>query len=148
MAQKFQKLRRTGERQERHEVRVLFPAEPLLHLMIMIEMDSIDESRCLLSLWRQDDPLEWPPARGGLYELSVDELKRRIDDVIVTSESKWSDQAISVVLEFVVARSLLRMSIMGLRKERGSGSPRPRVYDCALALRSLERMRSAHWHRF
>ncbi|MFD4638965.1 hypothetical protein ACFWN2_16735 [Lentzea sp. NPDC058436] len=147
VAQKIHTLRRTGEQEERVASRIPLPAEPQLHLMIVIELDAIDPTRCVLSFWRQDDPLEWPPPRGGVWELAVDELEQRIDDVIVKAESTWSDQAISVALEFVMPRPLLQMPIMAWQKERGSGFPRPLVYDYPLALRSLERMRSAHWHR-
>ncbi|MFD4675678.1 hypothetical protein ACFWNN_38530 [Lentzea sp. NPDC058450] len=145
--QKVYNLRRTGERQERRETRVALPVQPRLHLMIVVELDAIDESRCVLSFWRQEDPLEWPPPRGGPYELAVDELERRIDDVIIAAESEWADQAISVALEFVVPRPLLGAPIMAYRKEIESGFPRPLVYDYPLSIRSLERMRSAHWHR-
>ena len=147
ISQKVYNLRRVEQRQERRETRLPLPAQLRLHLMIVVELDAIDESRCLLSFWRQEDPLEWPPPRGGPYELAVDDLERRIDEVIVEAESEWSDQAISVALEFVMPRPLLQMPIMAWRKEYGSGYPRPLVYDYPLALRSLERMRSAHWHR-
>ncbi|WP_156212960.1 hypothetical protein [Lentzea aerocolonigenes] len=147
VAQKIHNLRRTGEQRERQAVRIPLPAEPRLYLMIMIELDAIDDSQCVLSWWRQDDPLEWPPLRGGVCELAVDELEQRIDDVIVEAEGAWSDQAISVALEFVVPRPLLQIPIMSWRKEHRSGYPKPLVYDYPLALRSLERMRSAHWHR-
>lgn len=147
ISQKVLNLRRTDEQQERQETRTPLPAELRLHLMIVVELDAIDEGRCVLSFFRQEDPLEWSPRRGGPYELAVDELERRIDDVIVGAESEWADQAISVALEFVMPRPLLQMPIMAWRKEHGSGYPRPLVYDYPLALRSLERMRSAHWHR-
>ncbi|WP_394621421.1 hypothetical protein JNUCC0626_20670 [Lentzea sp. JNUCC 0626] len=145
--QKVYNLRRAGEQQERRETRVALPEQLRLHLMIVVELDAIDETRCVLSFWRQEDPFEWPPSRGGPYELAVAELERRIDDVIINAESEWSDQAISVALEFVMPRPLLQTPIMAWRKEYGSGFPRPLVYDYPLALRSLERMRSAHWHR-
>ncbi|MFJ8959091.1 hypothetical protein ACIRG5_06840 [Lentzea sp. NPDC102401] len=147
VAQKIHTLRRATEQQERQEGRFPVPAEPRLHLMIVIELDAIDDSRCVLSWWRQDDPLEWPPLRGGVCELAADELEQRIDDVIIEAEGVWSDQAVSVALEFVMPRSLLQLPIMGWRKEHRSGDPRPLVYDYPLVLRSLERMRSAHWHR-
>ncbi|RDI19204.1 VMAP-C domain-containing protein [Lentzea flaviverrucosa] len=147
VAQKIHNLRRTGEQVERQAERIPLPVEPRLHLMIVVELDAIDEGRCVLSFWRQEDPLEWPPPRGGVWELAVDELEQRIDDVIVDAESEWSDQAISVALEFVMPRPLLQMSIMAWKKEYRSGYPRPLVYDYPLTLRSLERMRSAHWHR-
>ncbi|SFQ99533.1 hypothetical protein SAMN04488564_101877 [Lentzea waywayandensis] len=146
-AQKGHALRRTSAQRERQAARLPLPDDPRLHLMIAIDVDAIDESRCVLSFWRQDDPLEWPPVRGGVFELAVDELEQRIDDVIVEAEDAWSDQAISVALEFVVARPLLGLPIFTWCKERRSGDPRPLVYDYALVLRSLERMRSTFWHR-
>ncbi|WP_434446526.1 hypothetical protein [Lentzea sp. E54] len=147
VTQKVHTLRRTTAQLERQVARSALPAEPRLHLMIVIELDAIDESRCVLSFWRQDDPLEWPPVRGDVCELAVDELEQRIDDLIIEAEGVWSGQAVSVVLEFVVPRPLLQLPIFAWRKEYRSGDPRPLIYDYALTLRSLERMRSAHWHR-
>ncbi|MFJ5984507.1 hypothetical protein [Lentzea sp. NPDC092896] len=71
-------------------------------------------------------------------------MNRRRD---LEADGTWSDQAFSVALEFVMARPLLQIPIMGWRKEHRSGDPRPLLYDWPRMLRSLERMRSAHWHR-
>jgi class 3 adenylate cyclase len=123
------------------------PAEPCLHLVIALEPDAIDSSRCVMSFWRQDDPLEWKPSRGGVREVFVDELEYRVDDVIVEAERVWSGQAFSAAVEFLVPRNMLHLPIHRWSKEHETADPRPLVYDYHLSFRSLERMRAEHWHR-
>ncbi|WP_143116077.1 hypothetical protein [Lentzea xinjiangensis] len=146
-ARKVRGLRRANARQERQAARSPLPAEPRLRLMIVVELDGIDDNRCRLSFWRQDDPLDWPPLRGEVGEVRVDELEQRIDDLIIDAEGRWSGQSVSVALDFVLPRPLLRLPISSWKKERRSGDPRPIVYDYVLSLRSLERMRATYWHR-
>jgi class 3 adenylate cyclase len=123
------------------------PDEPHLYLMIVLEPDAIDPDLCMLSFWRQDDPLVWPPTRGGIREVAVDELEYRVDEVILDAERVWADQALSVVVEFVLARTMLGLPIHRWRKEHESGAPRPLALDYQLCVRSLERMRNTYWHR-
>lgn len=133
---------------DRRSSRVPIPAEPQLRLLIALEPDSIDPARrCVLSFWRQDDPREWPPTRGGVLEVSVDELEYRVDDVILDAERVWSGQGVSAAVEFLLPRSLLHLPIRRWRKEHDSGEPRPLAFDYELTFRSLERMRATHWHR-
>jgi hypothetical protein len=123
------------------------PEAPRLHLMIMLEPDAIDAGRCVLSYWRQDDPQVWPPARGQVGEIDMNELEYRVDEIIVGAERMWADQVASVVVEFVLARSMLNLPVLRWRKEHDSGSPRLLTLDYRVVLRSLERMRNSHWHR-
>ncbi|WP_188136151.1 VMAP-C domain-containing protein [Lentzea indica] len=145
--QSVRKLRRTRVLDEQREVRPPIQSEPHLHLMFAIELDSIDSDRCILSFWRQDDPLEWPPPRGGVREVGIDDLEYQVDEVIIEAEGVWSDLAASVTLEFLMARPLLQLPIYSWCKEHRSGDPRPLVYDYTVALRSLERMHAKYWHR-
>ncbi|MFD5824325.1 hypothetical protein [Lentzea sp. NPDC060358] len=145
--QSARKLRRTPALEEQRETRLPIPAEPHLHLMFGVELDSIDSGRCILSFWRQDDPDDRSPQRGGVHEVSIDELEYQVDEVIVQAESAWSDQAAAVTLEFLLARQLLQLPIYTWSKEHSSGDPRPLVLDYTLIMRSLERMHSKHWHR-
>ncbi|MFD2416661.1 VMAP-C domain-containing protein [Amycolatopsis pigmentata] len=123
------------------------PEIPRLYLMIAVEPDAVDAARCVLSFWRQDDPLSWPPVRGGIREVALDELEYRVDETILAAEQAWADQAISVVVEFVLARGMLGLPVHRWCKEHRSGEPRPLAFDYQIGLRSLERMRTKYWHR-
>lgn len=147
VARSGRKLRRTHVLEEQRETRPPIPADPQLHLVFAVELDSIDSGRCVFSFWRQDDPLEWTPHRGGVRELSISDLEYEIDEVIVEAEGVWSDQAVSVTLEFLLARQLLQLPVHRWCKEHCSGDPRPLVLDYTVILRSLERMYAKHWHR-
>ena len=121
--------------------------QPHLHLMIVVEPDAIDPDRCTLSFWRQDDPLVWPPTRGSVREVAVDDLEYRVDEIILDAERAWAGQVVSVAIEFVLARRMLTLPVHRWRKEHQSGDPRPLAFDYQLGLRSLERMRTTYWHR-
>jgi hypothetical protein len=118
-----------------------------LHLLIVVEPDGIDPNRYLLSHWRQDDPSEWPPARGETRMVTFDELERCVDDVVVSAERAWSGHVGPVALEFVLPRALLNLPVHRWHKEHDSGDPRPLCLDYPIVVRSLERMRSSQWHR-
>lgn len=123
------------------------PVDSRLHLMIVVVPDGIDPNLYQLSYWRQDDPAEWPPARGEIRTVTLDELERRVDDLVVSAERAWSGHAVAVALEFVLPRELLNLPVHRWRKEHDSGDPRPLCLDYPIVVRSLERMRSLHWHR-
>ncbi len=123
------------------------PVDSRLHLMIVVEPDGIDPNRYLLSHWRQDDPAEWPPARGETRMVTFDELERCVDDLVVSAERAWSGHGGAVALEFVLPRALLNLPVHRWHKEHDSGDPRPLCLDYPIVVRSLERMRSSHWHR-
>ncbi len=123
------------------------PVNSRLHLMILVEPDGIDPSRYLLSYWRQDDPAEWPPARGETRTVRLDELERRIDDLVVSAERAWSRHTAAAALEFVLPRELLNLPVHRWHKEHDSGDPRLLCLDYPIVVRSLERMQSSHWHR-
>jgi hypothetical protein len=145
--QQTRRLRLTTALQERDAGSVPIPEIPRLYLVIVVEPDAIDPARCVLSSWRQDDPRRWPPVRGGVREVALDELEYRVDETILAAEQAWADQAMSVVVEFVLARSMLGLPVQRWCKEHRSGDPRPLALDYQLSLRSLERMRTKYWHR-
>lgn len=122
--------------------------EPQLYLMIVVESDAIDPTRCRVSYWRQDDPQVWPPARSDVIEVAVDELEYRVDDIILAAEEVWgAGHGAAVVLEIVLPRSLITIPVQRWRKEHSSGAPQPLVFDYQVRLRSLERMLAPHWRR-
>jgi vWA-MoxR associated protein C-terminal domain/vWA-MoxR associated protein middle region 0 len=146
--QQARRLRLVPALAERRADNVPVPEEPLLHLVIALEPDSIEPTRrCALSYWRQDDPDAWPPPRGGVLEVPVDDLEHEVDKVIVDAERVWSSKAISVAVEFLLPRVLLDLPIRRWRKDHDSGQPRLLTYDYQLTVRSLERMRAAQWRR-
>lgn len=120
-----------------------------LHLVIVVRHDGIDPSRYLLSYWRQDDPAEWPPACGETRLVMLDELERRVDEVVVGAERAWAAGQVgcSVALEFVLPRALLNLPLHRWCKEYDSGIPSLLYLDYPVVIRSLERMESLHWHR-
>jgi len=118
-----------------------------LHLLIVVQHDGIDPDRYLLSYWRQDDPQEWPPPLGGTVTVMASELERRVDELVVDAERAWAGYPITVSLEIVLPRALLTLPVHRWRKEHDTGNPKPLVLDYPIVIRSLERMRSPHWHR-
>ncbi|HJP73591.1 MAG TPA: hypothetical protein VJ914_04950, partial [Pseudonocardiaceae bacterium] len=123
------------------------PDSSLLYLTIMLEPVSADPTRCTLAFWRQDDPEVWPPALSDVREIGIDELELHVDDVIVDAERVWAGQRISAAVEFLLPRELINLPVHRWAKEHASGQPQPLRYDYLLGIRSLERMRSRHWHR-
>lgn len=121
--------------------------EPRLHLLISLEHDGIAPHRYVLSAWRQDDPEVWPPARSEVRPIEQDGIERAFDEVVVAAERVWADQFASVILEFLLPRELFHLPVHLWSKEHESGQPQPLCLDYVIRLRSLERMRSIHWHR-
>lgn len=127
-------------------------AEPVavdtrLHLMIVVQHDGIDPDLFVLSHWRQDDPEEWPPARGCSRTVRMGEIERQVDELVIEAERAWRGHAGSVALEVVLPRALLNLPVHLWHKEHDSGMPRPLCLDYPVVVRSLERMMSDHWHR-
>ena len=118
-----------------------------LHLLIVIQHDGIDPNRWLMSHWRQDDPDVWPPANCGTTSVPGNELERATDALVVSAEQAWSQQSGTAAIEFVLPRALFGLPVHTWCKERDSGLPKPLFLDYPVVLRSLERMRSPHWHR-
>lgn len=123
------------------------PGRNKLHLLIAVQPDGIDANRFILSYWRQDDPDEWPPARGQAVEVTLDELEHRVDELVLDSERAWQNADATVILEFLLPRSLLHLPVHRWHKEISSGLPRPLYLDYQVVVRSLERMMAPQWHR-
>ncbi len=121
--------------------------EGRLHLMVMVEHDGIDPDLYQVSHWCQRLPGEWPPPHGGTAEVRAADLERYVDGLVVDAERAWADHRGSVALEFVLPRALLNLPVQLWHREHESGMPRPLSIDYLISVRSLERMRSKHWHR-
>jgi hypothetical protein len=118
-----------------------------LYLMIVVRPDGIEPGRFLVSYWRQDDPMEWPPARGDIGTVPVAEIERRVDEIILSAEREWIGYPGAVAVEVVLPRTLLRLPVHSWKKEYASGSPRPLCLQYPVFVRSLERMTTDYWHR-
>lgn len=123
------------------------PGDSRLHLVIVVDPDGINSNIYQLSYWRQDDPAQWSPVRGETRLVTVEELERRVDDLVVGAERAWSGHAVAVALEFVLPRELLNLPVHLWHKEHDSGDPRLLSLDYPIVVRSLERMRLRQWHR-
>jgi len=127
---------------------VQVPQGATLHLLIVVQPDGINEDRCLVSHWRQDDPEEWPPAPAGdTAAITINELAEHVDELVVAAERAWSGHGGAAALEIVLPRALLNLPVHRWYKERRTGNPRPLCLDYPIVVRSLERMRSPYWHR-
>lgn len=118
-----------------------------LHLMIVIQHDGVEPDRFVVSARRQDDPEEWPPPRGDVCTVWGDEIEYQIDRLVLEAERAWRDHQGGVALEIVLPRELLSLPVHTWHKEHGSGSPQPLCLEYPVVVRSLERMRTGHWHR-
>ncbi|MEV6827162.1 hypothetical protein [Amycolatopsis sp. NPDC051102] len=121
--------------------------EGRLHLMVLVDHDGIDPDLYQVSHWCQRLPGEWPPPHGGTSEVRSADLERYVDSLVVAAERIWADHRGSVALEFVLPRALLNLPVHLWHREHESGMPRPLSIDYLISVRSLERMRSKHWHR-
>lgn len=128
-------------------ISVQVPDRPVLHLTIMLEPLPDDPGRCTLAFWRQGDPAVWPPALGDVREIGIGEAEYHVDEVILDAERVWAGQSVSASVEFLLPRALIDLPVRHWRKEHSSGDPQLLRYGYRLAVRSLERMRSRHWHR-
>jgi hypothetical protein len=122
-------------------------ADQVLHLLIQIEHDGLDDDRFLVSHWRQDVPGDWPPARGEIKMSAFADLEAVVDEVVLEAEEAWSEQRAEVALEFVLPRALLNLPVDLWRCEPRSPDPRPLVLDYPIVVRSLERMMGRRWRR-
>jgi hypothetical protein len=141
-------LRMESKLRQRVATASVIPDKPKLHLLIAVEPYGPDRNRSWwVSCWRQDDPDMWPPPRADIGEVEAGELEFLVDKLVLDAEQAWCDESATVVLEFLLPRSLLGLDIFEWRKDHVFGNPRPLHLDYPIVLRSLDRMRARHWHR-
>jgi hypothetical protein len=133
--------------QHRAAKRARSDADQVLHLLIQIEHDGLDDDRFLVTHWRQVVPGEWPPPRGELKMSTFADLEAVVDEVLIEAEEAWSEQRVEAALEFVLPRALLNLPVDLWRCEPLSQDPRPLVLDYPIVVRSLERMMARRWRR-
>jgi hypothetical protein len=147
IGQKVRQLRVKPAFEARRAAMTRVVDDPRLHLMILLAHDAIEPDRYLMSVWRQDDPTEWPPARNDVRDLRLADIERAVDEVVVAAERAWAGHRAAVTLEFLLPRSLFHLPVHRWSKEHASGNPQPLCLDYIIRLRSLDRMKSTHWHR-
>ncbi|MFG1639771.1 hypothetical protein ACGFMK_05750 [Amycolatopsis sp. NPDC049252] len=118
-----------------------------LYLLIVVRPDSIDDDLYEVSCWRQDDPRDWPPARGEPALVRESDLEDHVDVLVAEAERAWSGASVDAVVEFVLPRALLSLPVHSWATERASGVPKPLYLSYPTVVRSLERMSSPRWHR-
>ncbi|MEU3465787.1 hypothetical protein ABZ721_38350 [Streptomyces sp. NPDC006733] len=117
------------------------------YLMIQFEPDAGDSESYYLSHWRQSDAEGWHPVPGETVHLHRDDLPAEVEKLVDAAEEMWADLRQPVILEFILPWELLNEPVEWWHKESSSASPTPLVMDYAVAVRSLERLRRAAWHR-
>lgn len=148
LARQVRHLRLESVVQVRQEQTSTVPAaDSRLHLLITVQPDGIHPDRFQLSYWRQDDPDEWPPARGETREVTRATLEHAVDELILAAERAWSSHGGTAALEFLLPRQLLREPVHRWHKEHSSRLPRKLFMDYPVVVRSLERMAAPHWYR-
>ena len=121
--------------------------EQRLHLLISLDHDGIEPGRCVLSVWRQDDPEVWPPARSDIRNVELNHVEQVFDQAVVSAEEAWARQRAVVTLEVLLPRDLVHLPVHAWSKEHESGQPQPLCLDYIIRLRSLDRLKSRFWHR-
>ncbi|WP_432838825.1 effector-associated domain 2-containing protein [Dactylosporangium sp. CA-092794] len=113
------------------------------YVVIQFEKYGGDDDRFIMSHWRQwGDASAWRPTRGEDRLVGRGELEQEADALIREIETEWARQAGSVTIEVVLPRQLL-----GERVEAWRRKPRGRLANqYPLVIRSLERLRTEHWH--
>jgi hypothetical protein len=89
----------------------------------------------------------WPPGRSEIRDIEEKDIELAVDRAVVAAERAWADQRASVTMEVLLPRELLHLPVHRWSKEHESGQPQPLCLDYVIHVRSLERMRSTHWHR-
>jgi hypothetical protein len=99
--------------------------------------------------WSQLDLSEgWHPERGDDFTGTIDEVRRQVATLIESVETKWARYQPDIRIEMVLSGELLNLDVDRWPWEVESPvSPVPIGCRYAFAIRSLERMQAAHWHR-
>lgn len=127
-----------------------------LYLIIQIEHDAVDNTKLLLSHWKQWDPSVWRPQRGDNRMISSAALEAEVDDIIADMEttlgaSTDAARMPDIRLEFVLPAELLNYPVHQMRKTALADETVYLALDHPVVVRSLERLRMTRlhlaWHR-
>lgn len=128
------------------------PRDSTAYLVIQVE-PRLDpdgpEDLYTLSSYRQWHGGEVLHSRqSGARAVHRHELEREVEQLIEEMETEWSDRTGTVVVEFVLPWELLNAEVDWWRKEISSDRPTVLAMDYPVVVRSLERLRTPHWHRY
>jgi len=122
-----------------------------LYLIIQIEHDAVDNTKLLLSHWKQWDPNVWRPQRGDNRMISSVALEAEVDDIIADMETTLGASTDAarmppIRLEFVLPAELLNYPVHQMRKSAFADETVYLALDHPVVVRSLERLRMTRLH--
>ncbi|HET8657951.1 MAG TPA: hypothetical protein VFM55_03025 [Micromonosporaceae bacterium] len=120
----------------------LSPAAPPC-IVIQLEIDGLDHSRCIVSYWIQHRTGPWRPrATTEPTRVLLSEAERVVDTAILDAETAWRDSLDPVSVEFLLPTDLLHLAVEWWRVNLGSTAPVPLCVGYPVVVRSLDRMRA------
>jgi len=157
-----EQLREWNDRQARrmgmeHDVRKLrlerpSPAggpghEPIAYLVIRLEPDPLEEDGYAGVWWQQVDRGRWHPRRGETFGGDLENIRRKVSELIEDAETGWAKEASAIRVDFLLPFALLNLPVDQWDLETDSGLPRLLGLHYEVVLRSLDRARTPKWHR-
>ncbi|BCJ39937.1 hypothetical protein GCM10010168_27960 [Actinoplanes ianthinogenes] len=109
------------------------------HLIIQFEHYFGGDDSYIVSQWHAWDGPTWQPVRGEDRQVERDDLERVVESVVTETERRWAHLSGPITVEFVLPSDLLDAPVERWARQAGGDYP--------VVVRSLERMRSVHWHR-
>jgi hypothetical protein len=128
--------------------------QPSGYLIIQLEPQIAEPDRVLVSSWRQWEIGAWCPVRSSDTEISMADVPRTVERLIVEMEADWVDpradpqtRAANLTLEFVLPDELLNLPVESWPWGSGSANPYALGLRYPVVVRSLRRLRTPQWHR-
>ncbi|WP_459708544.1 VMAP-C domain-containing protein [Actinophytocola sp. KF-1] len=119
------------------------------YVVLLLRRTGLAHDTYQLSHWSQLDLSDgWHPERGEDVTGTLDEIKRRVAELIEDVETKWARFQPAIHIEAVLSDELLNLDIEQWSWEVESALPElPIGCRYVFAIRSLERMQKGQWHR-
>ncbi|MGB3441510.1 MAG: hypothetical protein WBA97_22410 [Actinophytocola sp.] len=121
--------------------------EAIAYIVIRIEPDHLDGDLFSVTHWRQNNPDEWRPQRGGTVTGDLTVVRQYVSSLVDDAESGWARLAKTIRIEFVLPFSLISLPVDQWEVDVDSPVPRTLGVHYQLVVRSLDRARSPKWHR-
>jgi len=124
------------------------PPNSPAYLVLLLRHHGLTGDRYQLSHWHQLDlSTGWHPERGDDYFGSIDQVKRRVAELIEGVETAWARYQPEIRVEVILSSELLNLDIDQWPWEVDASLPVPVGCRYSMAVRSLERMQTGKWHR-
>lgn len=117
------------------------------YLVVQLERHGRVSDHYWLRYWRHTDPTGWNPVPGTPDILSMEQIERRVEELVVEAETELAAFPGQIVLEFVLPRELLNLRVDQWSKHSDTPHPTPLGMEYPVVLRSLDRMHTRQWHR-